>query len=276
MMSEYLSSLFSLEGKTAIITGGTGVLGSAMSRGLASAGAKVGILGRRQEQAESIATQICDSGGEAVALPADVLETDQLKRSRDLVMDRWGRIDILINAAGGNFPKATVAPGQHVFDVPRDALEQVLDLNWMGTILPCQIFGSVMAQQKEGSIINVSSMAVGPALSRVIGYSSAKAAIDNLTRWLAVDLAQKYGPGLRVNAVAPGFFIGDQNRSLLLNEDNTLTARGQLIINHTPAASFGKPDELVGTVIWLCSPAAKFVNGVVVAVDGGFSAFSGV
>ena len=181
-----------------------------------------------------------------------------------------------MNAAGGNKPEATVFGDKSFADVPQDALEEVFNLNLMGTILPCQVFGMAMAAQHEGSIVNISSMAAVRAMTRVVGYGAAKAAVENFTRWLAVEMAAKYGARLRVNALAPGFFVGEQNRRLLLNEDNTLTARGQTIIDHTPAGRFGEPQELVGTLIWLCSPSASFVTGTVIPVDGGFSAFSGV
>jgi NAD(P)-dependent dehydrogenase (short-subunit alcohol dehydrogenase family) len=275
-LQTFSSNLFSVEDKVAIVTGGTGVLGGAMARGMAQAGAKVGILGRRKEQAEAVVGDIKAAGGEAIALPGDVLQKDQLQAVRDTVIAQWGRIDILINAAGGNTPDAVVPPDKTVFDMPLEALRFVLDLNLVGTLLPSQVFGEVMAEQKAGCIVNISSMAAQRPLTRVVAYAAAKAAVDNFTQWLAVELMRKYGPGLRVNAIAPGFFIGEQNRRLLLNEDNTLTARGQTIIDHTPAGRFGEPDELIGTLIWLCSPAAKFVNGVVVPVDGGFNAFGGV
>jgi NAD(P)-dependent dehydrogenase (short-subunit alcohol dehydrogenase family) len=276
MSETTLNDLFSLSGKIAIITGGTGVLGSAMARGLAQAGAKVGILGRRKEQADSVVADIKAAGGEALALAADVLQKDQLQAARDTMIAQWGRIDILVNAAGGNTPDAVVPPDKTVFDMPLEALRFVLDLNLVGTLLPSQVFGAVMAEQKAGCIVNISSMAAQRPLTRVVAYAAAKAAVDNFTQWLAVELMRKYGSALRVNAIAPGFFIGEQNRRLLLNDDNTLTARGQTIIDHTPAGRFGEPDELIGTLIWLCSPAAKFVNGVVVPVDGGFNAFGGV
>jgi NAD(P)-dependent dehydrogenase (short-subunit alcohol dehydrogenase family) len=276
LSSEYLTTLFDLTGKTAIITGGTGVLGGAMAKGLAQAGAKVAIMGRRAEQAEAVCAEIVALGGEALALPADVLQPDQLKAARDRIMNTWGRVDILVNAAGGNVPAATVGPDQQMFSMPLDAIRQVTDLNWTGTLLPTQVFAEVMANQKSGCIINISSMAAMRAITRVVGYGAAKAAVENFTKWLAVELAQKYGGGLRANAIAPGFFIGEQNRRLLLNEDNSLTTRGQTIINNTPAKRFGEADELISTLIWLCGPGARFVNGVIVPVDGGFSAFSGV
>ncbi|MFN8496890.1 MAG: SDR family oxidoreductase [Anaerolineae bacterium] len=271
-----LHHLFGLDGQVAVITGGTGVLGGAMARGLAQAGARVGVLGRRREQAEAVAADIERLGGEAVALPADVLDRQQLEAARYAALAQWGRLDILVNAAGGNMPSATLPPGQSFFTLPVEGMQPVIALNLNGTLLPIQVFGEAMAQAKRGSIVNVSSMAAQRALTRVVGYGVAKAAVDNATRWLAVELARSFGGGIRVNAIAPGFFIGEQNRSLLLNEDGALTARGQTIIDHTPAGRFGEPDELISTLIWLCSPGASFVNGIVVPVDGGFSAFSGV
>ena len=268
--------LFDLSGRIAVVTGATGVLGGAMARGLADAGAKVGILGRREERAKEIVSEIESAGGEAMSLPADVLDRDQLEAAREAALGRWSRVDVLVNAAGGNLPAATVADDAEVFGVSEEALRQVVDLNLMGTVLPCQVFGETMARSGEGSIVNVSSMAAQKPLTRVLGYSAAKAAVENLTRWLAVELSGKHGAGLRVNAVSPGFFLGEQNRAMLVNYDGSLTERGRKIVAHTPAGRFGEPEELVGTVIWLCSPAARFVNGVVVPVDGGFSAFSGV
>jgi NAD(P)-dependent dehydrogenase (short-subunit alcohol dehydrogenase family) len=268
--------LFDLSGRIAVVTGATGVLGGAMARGLATAGAKVGILGRREERAKEVAAEIENAGGEALPLPADVLDREQLEGARETALGRWSRVDILVNAAGGNVPAAAVAEDAEVFGVPEEALRQVIDLNLMGTVLPCQVFGEAMARSGEGCIVNVSSMAAQKPLTRVVGYSAAKAAVENLTRWLAVELSGKYGAGLRVNAVAPGFFLGEQNRAMLVNDDGGLTERGQKIVDHTPAGRFGEPEEVVGTVVWLCSPAAGFVNGVVVPVDGGFSAFAGV
>ena len=271
-----IGGLFDLSGRVAIVTGATGVLGGAMARGLAAAGARVGVLGRREKPAKNVAREIVDSGGEALALPADVLEREQLEGVREATLEWWGRVDILVNAAGGNVPEATVADEAEVFSVPEDALRRVIDLNLMGTLLPCQVFGETMARSGEGSIVNVSSMAAQRPLTRVVGYAAAKAAVENLTRWLAVELSVKYGADLRANAISPGFFLGEQNRAMLLNEDGSLTERGRKIVDHTPAGRFGEPEELVGTLIWLCSPAARFVNGIVVPVDGGFGAFSGV
>ncbi len=271
-----LNQLFSLKERVAIITGSTGVLGGAMAHGLAAAGAKVAILGRRADRAAEVAATINANGGTAIALPANVLDQTQLETGRDQLLNQWGRIDILINAAGGNSADATVFGNVTFFNIQRAAIDNMMELNLMGTILPSQIFGEVMAKAGKGSILNISSMATVRTLTRVLGYGAAKAAIDNFTRWLALEMALKYGEGVRVNAVAPGFFIGEQNRQFLLNPDDTLTARGQQIIDHTPMKRFGDADELVGAAVWLCSDAAKFVTGVVVPIDGGFSTYSGV
>jgi NAD(P)-dependent dehydrogenase (short-subunit alcohol dehydrogenase family) len=272
--------LFDLSGRVAVVTGATGVLGGAMARGLAEAGARVGVAGRREERAKEVAQEISNSGAEATAVPADVLDREQLEVVRDTVLGYWGRLDILVNVAGGNVPAATTGDNAKFFDLPREALQEVLNLNFLGTVLPCQVFGEAMTRgnrsDAQGVIVNVSSMAANRPLSKVVGYSAAKSAVENFTRWLAVDLAHTHGAGLRVNAIAPGFFLGEQNRAMLVQEDGTLTERGRTIIEHTPAGRFGEPEELVGTLIWLCSTAAKFVTGIVVPVDGGFGAFGGV
>lgn len=268
--------LFDLRGRVAVVTGGSGTLGSAMARGLAGAGVRVAILGRRLERAQAVAAQIERSGGEALPVAADVLDPATLARARDDVVGRWGSVDILVNAAGGNLPQATLADGGSVFELSVEGWRSAVDLNLLGTLLPIQAFGPTMAAARHGSIVNISSMASQRVLTRVPAYSAAKAAVENLTRWLAVDLARKHGDGLRVNAVAPGFFIGEQNRRLLTNEDGSFTPRGARIIEHTPAGRFGEPDDLIGTVLWLCGPGSRFVNGAVIPVDGGFSAFSGV
>jgi NAD(P)-dependent dehydrogenase (short-subunit alcohol dehydrogenase family) len=275
-VSSLLPELFGLTGQVAVVTGGTGVLGSVMARGLARAGAKVGVLGRRRDHAEAVVQAIAGDGGEALALSADVLDRKQLEAARETLIEQWGRLDVLVNAAGGNMPAATLAPGASFFDLPVEGMEPVIALNLHGTLLPSQVFGEAMARAGQGVIVNISSMAAQRALTRVVGYGIAKAGVENATRWLAVELARSFGTGLRVNAIAPGFFIGDQNRELLLNPDGSLTPRGQTIIDHTPAGRFGEPEELISTLIWLCSPGARFVNGIVVPVDGGFSAFSGV
>jgi NAD(P)-dependent dehydrogenase (short-subunit alcohol dehydrogenase family) len=271
-----LEDLFSLEGQVAVITGGTGVLGGAMARGLARAGAKVGVLGRCHEQAEAAARAIVAEGGCALALPADALDRAQLEAARDAVVEEWGRLDVLVNAAGGNMPAATLDPGRSFFELPVEGMQPVIALNLHGTLLPSQVFGEALARNGRGCIVNISSMAAQRAMTRVVGYGVAKAAVENATRWLAVELARSFGGRLRVNAIAPGFFVGEQNRALLLNDNRSLTPRGQTIIDHTPAGRFGEPDELISTLVWLCGPGASFVNGVVVPVDGGFSAFSGV
>ena len=276
-----MRSLFDLSGRVAVVTGGTGVLGSEMARGLARAGARVAVMGRRTTQAEGVAAVIRNAGGEAMALPADVLDARQLTDARSRLLDTWGRPDILINAAGGNMPAATIPDDRSIFDLDLGAFGQVLDLNLAGTVRPSMVFGEAMArpaagETPRGCIVNVSSMTVERAVTRVVGYSAGKAAMENFTRWLAVELARKFGEGLRVNAIAPGFFIGEQNRALLTQPDGSLTARGQSIVAHTPAGRFGEAHELVSTLVWLCGPGASFINGIVVPIDGGFSAFSGV
>lgn len=267
---------FGLTGKVALVTGGTGVLGSMMARGLGIAGAKVGVLGRNEERAAKVVSDIQEGGGEALATPADVTDEAAVERARDELTDRWGRLDVLVNCAGGNLPGATLSPGQTIFDLEPDALRQVMELNFFGTVLPTRIVARAMVAGGSGSIVNISSMAATRAVTRVAGYSAAKAAVDNYTRWLAATLARDHGEGLRVNAIAPGFFIGEQNRALLLNDDGSLTDRGKSIIEQTPMGRFGDPEDLLGTLLWLCSDASRFVTGVVVPVDGGFSVFSGV
>ena len=274
--SEFVQQMFALDGNVAVVTGGTGVLGGAMAMGLARAGASVAIVGRRKEKADVVVEQIKSFGGTALAVPGDVMDKAQMETVRDAVLKEWGKIDILINAAGGTTPQATVAPDKTIFDMSMEAMSQVVDLNLIGTMIPSQVLGEVMAKQKRGAIVNISSMNAQKALTRAVAYSAGKAAVENFTRWLSVELATKFGPELRVNAIAPGFFVGEQNRSLLLNEDGSLTPRGELMIHHTPLRRFGKAEELVGALVWLCSPAASFVNGTVIMVDGGVNAFSGI
>ena len=278
MSQEFLEKLFSLQGKVAVVTGGAGVLGSVMAQGLAQAGAQVAILGRNAAKAEEVAQAITAQGGQAIALAANVTDRAQLEAVCQTLLEKWGQVDILVNGAGGNQPAATIADSDSIFNMPQTAFEEVVQLNLSGTLLPSQVFGKAMTERATpaGCIINISSMAAMRALTRVVGYGAAKAGVSNFTRWLAVELGRKYGAGMRVNAIAPGFFIGEQNRSLLLNPDNSLTARGQQVVNHTPAGRFGVPEELVSTLIWLCGPGAAFVTGTVIPVDGGFSVFSGV
>jgi len=270
---EGIQNLFDLTGKIAVVTGGAGVLCSAMARALAQAGAKVAVLDLRLEPAEALAAEL---GNGAIGVACDVLNKDSVEKAAAQVLAQFGRVDILINGAGGNRPQATTNPEQSFFDLPADAIRWVFDLNLIGTILPSQVFCKTMASQQSGVVINLSSMNAFRPLTRIPAYSAAKAGVSNFTQWLAVHLAQEYSPEIRVNAIAPGFFVGDQNRRLLLNDDGSLTPRGQQIMAHTPMGRFGDPDDLIGTLLWLVSPASGFVTGIVVPVDGGFSAFSGV
>ncbi len=266
---------FDLSEKVTVVTGGYGVLGGSIAEGLARAGAKLAILGRNQEAAHQKVEALKSTGASAIALVADVLDENQLTEAKQQVLARWGRIDLLINAAGGNVARART-DNVPVFNLPFDAFDEVLRLNLHGTVFPTLVFGEAMAAQKKGSIVNISSMAAFQAISGVAGYSAAKAAVDNFTRWMAVDLAQRYGDGMRVNAVAPGFFVAKQNRDVLLNTDGSLTTRAQSIIDQTPMGRFGNPEELQGPIVWLCSDAASFVTGTVIPIDGGFSAYSGI
>ena len=268
-------SPFSVAGRVAVVTGGYGVLGGAIAAGLAQAGAAVALLGRRREAAEAKAAAIRGDGGDVSVLIADVLDEGQLRDARDQLLGARGRVDILVNAAGGNVARAR-SDDRPVFDVPVDALNEVLQLNLHGTLIPSFIFGEVMGRQGSGSIVNISSMAARRALSGVLAYSIAKAGIDSLTRWLAADLARTYGDKVRVNAVAPGFIVTEQNRNVLVKPDGSYTDRARAIIAHTPMGRLGTPNEIVGAVQWLCSDAAAFVTGVVLPVDGGFSVSSGV
>ena len=276
MTAGYLGKLFSLDGQTAVVTGGTGVLGRGMAMALAMAGARVGVLGRRKGLAEEVAAQIQAKGGEAMALPADVLDHDSLLAAREIVMRQWGEVHALVNAAGGTKPAANVGEASDLFSMSADAFREVVDLNLFGTLLPSLVFGEAMVKSGGGAIVNISSMAASRALTRVAGYGAAKAAVENLTRWLAVELVRRHGDSIRVNAIAPGFFIGEMNRALLVEPDGTPTKRGKLVIEHTPAGRFGVPEDLAGALVFLCGPGSRFVNGVVVPVDGGFNAFGGV
>lgn len=271
-----LTKTYDFTGRSVVVTGGTGVLGRKMVQALVGCGASVAVLARSKEKADSLLATMTGPG-RAIAIQGDVLQRDTLQQAAEAVITEFGRIDALINGAGGNHPQATTRPDLSLFDLPEEALHFALDLNILGTILPCQVFGRPMAQQGEGVILNVSSMSAFRPLTRVLGYSAAKAGVNNFTQWLAVHLAQEYSPRIRVNAIAPGFFLTEQNRSLLTEkETGQLTARGRSIINHTPMGRFGEPEDLLGAVLWLLSPASAFVTGVLVPVDGGFSAFSGV
>ncbi len=272
----YIGQIFKLQGKIVAITGGAGVLATAIGNGLAKAGCKLVILDLEEERAVKRAEEIVSLGGEAIGLAANVLEEESLEKAREAILNKFGGLDALINGAGGNMPGATIGPDQTFFDLQIDALRKVMDLNFIGSVLPTMVFGKIMADQKSGSVLNISSMAAGPVITRVMGYSASKAGISNFTQWLATEMAHKFGEGIRVNAIAPGFFIGEQNRRLLTNEDGSFTARGEDVIRKTPMGRFGEPDELTGAVLFLLSDAARFVTGVVLPIDGGFSAFSGV
>lgn len=266
---------FSIRGRVVAITGGSGVIGGTLARARAAAGARVALVDRNRPAADATAAEIHAAGGEAMVSAGDVLDAAQMRAARDAIVASWGHVDALVNAAGGNVARAR-SDDRPVFDVPMDAFDEVLRLNLHGSVQPSLIFAEAMAARGSGSIVLISSMAASQALSGVLGYSVAKSGIDIFTRWMATELAAKYGDGLRVNAIAPGFFVTHQNRDVLVMPDGSYTPRSRAIIAKTPMARFGKPEELVGAVHWLCSDAATFVTGTVIPVDGGFSAFSGV
>jgi NAD(P)-dependent dehydrogenase (short-subunit alcohol dehydrogenase family) len=267
---------FSLQGKVIVVTGATGILGEAFINGIADAGGIVGVLGRNEKVATERAEAIIKKGGEAIALIADVTNEQDLIKAREVLLSKYGKIDGLVNAAGGNMPDAVIQPGKDIFQLNITALQQVMNLNLFGTILPTQIFGEVIKNTGTGSIVNISSVSSDHAVTRVLGYSLAKSAIESYTKWFAVELANRFGDKIRMNSIVPGFFLTEQNRALLTNEDGSLTERGNLIIQNTPFNRFGNPDELIGALVWLLSDASKFVTGSRVTLDGGFSVFSGV
>ena len=272
-------SAFSLEGTTAVTIGGGGAIGGALSRGLAAAGARVAVCDLFQEKAEEVAGEIKAAGGSGIAVAINSLDRDSLEKGREQILSDFGKLDILVNLTGGNVAEASTSAERSFFDLPLDALERTVALNLFGgAILPTQVFGRSMAENGTGgSIINTASMNALRPLTRIPAYSCAKAAVANFTQWLSVHLAQEYSPDLRVNAIAPGFFLTDQNRYLLLDrESGELTDRGSTIIAHTPMGRIGLPEDLVGAAVWLASPASRFVTGIVLPIDGGFSAFSGV
>jgi NAD(P)-dependent dehydrogenase (short-subunit alcohol dehydrogenase family) len=272
-----LRNMYDFTGKSVVITGGAGILGGEIACALAGCGANVAIIDREPSLADRLTDRLEASIGRAIVLYGDVLQPESMEETAQQVLHAFGRIDCLINGAGGNNRRATTGPDQPFFDLPPDALRFVFDLNIIGTILPSQVFGKYMVKQGSGVILNVSSMNAFRPLTKIPAYSAAKAAVSNFTQWLAVHMAQEYAPGIRVNAIAPGFFLTLQNKFLLTDEDTgDLTPRGQTIIEHTPMGRFGDPDDLLGTVLWLLSPASAFITGVVVPIDGGFSAFSGV
>ncbi|HHV94248.1 MAG TPA: SDR family oxidoreductase [Firmicutes bacterium] len=272
-----MADLFDITGRVAVITGGGGVLCSEMARALASRGVKVAVLDINEKQAEALAEEIKNQGGNAIAVAVDVLDRASVERARDVVLAKYGTVDILINGAGGNKPEATVSDDMSFFDLPVEAIQWVFNLNILGTILPTQVFGKVMAERGKGVVINISSMAAFRPLTRTVAYCAAKAAVSNFTQWMAVHFSQNYSPNIRVNALAPGFFLTKQNYYLLVDkETGEPTERGRRIISHTPMGRYGEPADLIGTLLWLVSDASSFVNGVVVPVDGAFQAYSGV
>src|SRR5438067_8480517 len=272
-----VQALFDVQDRTAVITGGSGHFGRAMTLALAQAGAQVAILGRHIETARTVAEAIEAKGNTALAFACDVLSRDSLEQSREQITNAFGKVDILINTAGGNSPAATTSNDQSFFDLDTEAFNSVFGLNCTGTFHSCQVFGRGMAERGNGCIVNVTSMSALRPLTRVPAYSGAKAAIANFTQWLAVHMAQEYSPAIRVNAIAPGFFLTEQNRYLMIDaESGAMTPRGQTVINHTPMGRLGAPEDLLGTLLWLVSPASTFVTGVVIPIDGGFSSFSGV
>lgn len=269
-----MNNLFDIKGNVTVITGGTGVLGRAIAKYLALNGAKVIILGRKEDVGNQIAAEIRSEGGECEFMRTDVMNMDAVKKNCDDILAKYGHVDTLLNAAGGNMPGATIPPDKTFFDLQVDQFQTVLNLNLTGTVIPTQVFLEPMVRQGKGSIINFSSMAAFRPMTRVAGYAAAKAGISNFTAFMATECAKKFGEGIRVNAIAPGFFLTEQNRSLLTNPDGTYTQRGQDVIRQTPFGRMGKPEELCGTIHYLMSDASKFVTGTVAVVDGGFNVYA--
>ena len=272
----YLEEIFGIKNKVAVITGGSGILGGEMAKGLLKAGAKVILLARNENRLKMVVDELCSTGNDIAWWKCDVLNEMEIRKVHEKILNDFEYIDILINAAGGHVADAIINKDQSIFDLKIENFKKVTDLNLHGTVLPTLIFGKTMAERKTGSIINISSMASQRAISRAAGYSAAKAAIENFTKWMAVEMALKFGNRIRVNAIAPGFLLTNQNRNLLTGKDGKLTERGETIINMTPFKRFGLPNELIGTVLWLASDASKFVTGSIIPVDGGFSVYSGV
>ena len=271
-----MENSFSLAGKVIIVTGGTGILGAAFVQAIVEAGGSVGILGRNEKVAQERAEAINQAGGKAIALIADVLDESQLQACKAQVLEAFGKIDGLVNAAGGNQPQGVLMPDEDLFSMNLLGMKQVMDVNLWGTILPTQIFGPSIAETGSGSIVNISSMNSKRAISRVLGYNLGKAGVDYYNQWFAVELANRYGDAIRMNAIAPGFFLTEQNRNMLTVPEGGYTERGSLVIKHTPFKRFGHPDELKGALVWLLSDASKFVTGTMICVDGGFSVYGGV
>lgn len=267
---------FSLKGKVIIVTGGTGILGSSFVDGIANAGGTVAILGRNQAVAIQRADAIKSKGGKALGIVADVLKQDELIIAKDKILRSFGRIDGLVNGAGGNMPQGVLQPEEDIFNMNLDGMKQVMEVNLWGTLLPTQVFGQEIAKTGRGSIVNISSMNSKRAVTKVLGYNMGKAAMDCYNQWFAVELANRYGDAIRMNALAPGFFLTDQNRNLLTKPEGGYTPRGESVIRNTPFKRFGHPDELIGALVWLLSDASAFVTGAMICVDGGFSVFSGV
>lgn len=272
----YYNEIFSLQNKVIIVTGGTGILGKAFVDGIVSFGGTVVIVGRNEAEGNKRVGEIISKGGKALFVKANVLDEDDLKKVRDVTLDKFGRIDGLVNAAGGNMPGGVIQPDQDVFGLNIDGLKQVLDLNLFGTIIPTKIIGAVMAKEHGGSIVNISSVSSKQVITKVLGYSIGKSGVDCFTKWMAVESSKRHGDKIRINTIMPGFFLTEQNRTLLTNEDGSYTERGNLVIKKTPIGRMGKPDELIGALVYLLSDASKFVNGSEIQVDGGFVAFGGV
>jgi NAD(P)-dependent dehydrogenase (short-subunit alcohol dehydrogenase family) len=271
-----LENKFSLAGKVIVVTGGTGILGNAFIKGIVEAGGAVGILGRNEQVAEERAAAINAAGGQAIALIADAMDEAQLIAAKDKILAKFGHIDGLVNGAGGNMPDGVLQPEEDLFAMKLDGMKKVADLNLWGTLIPTQIFGREIAKTGRGSIVNISSMNSKSAVTKVLGYNMGKAAVDCYTQWFAVELANRYGDAIRMNALAPGFFLTEQNRNLLTKPEGGYTPRGESVIRNTPFKRFGPPDELIGALVWLLSDASAFVTGSMICVDGGFSVFSGV
>jgi NAD(P)-dependent dehydrogenase (short-subunit alcohol dehydrogenase family) len=271
-----LRNNFSLTDKVIVVTGGTGILGNAFVNGIVAAGGAVGILGRNKVIAEERAMVINDNGGKAIALVADVLNKAELIDAREKIVNEFGHVDGLVNGAGGNMPQGVLQPEEDIFDMDLDGMKSVMDLNLWGTIIPTQIFGKKIAETGNGSIVNISSMNSKKAVTKVLGYNVGKAGVDCYNQWFAVELANRYGDAIRMNAIAPGFFLTEQNRNLLTKPEGGYTPRGESVIRQTPFKRFGHPNELIGALVWLLSDASSFVTGSMVCVDGGFSIFSGV
>jgi len=271
-----MADQFSLSGKVIVVTGGTGILGNSFVNGIVEAGGTVGILGRNKTIAEERADKINANGGKAIALIADAMNTDELVAAKNKILDAFGRIDGLVNGAGGNMPQGVLQPEDDIFNMNLEGMKQVMEVNLWGTLYPTQIFGEAIAKTGKGSIVNISSMNSKRAITKVLGYNIGKAAVDCYNQWFAVELANRYGDAIRMNALAPGFFLTEQNRNLLTLPEGGYTDRGSKVIRNTPFKRFGHPDELIGALVWLLSDASAFVTGSMICVDGGFSIFGGV